>query len=73
MRLLFKFAGEDISVHKEMARIRAERAEEQKAGIIQPLPTSDFETCRRSGMGKIRQASCPKKDRSTLFLYEDHK
>lgn len=26
MRLLFKFAGEDISVHEEMARIRAERA-----------------------------------------------
>jgi hypothetical protein len=42
MRLLFKFAGEDISAHEEMARIRAKRAEERKAGIIQPLPTSDL-------------------------------
>jgi hypothetical protein len=42
MRLLFKFAGEDISAHEEMARNRAERAEERKAGIIQPLPTSDL-------------------------------
>src|SRR6266566_670259 len=30
-------------------------------------------TRNRSGMRKIRQESCPKKDSSTLFLYDDHR
>ena len=34
------------------------------------LPLS--ETCRRSGMGKIREESCPKRDPLTLFLCDGH-
>jgi hypothetical protein len=46
---------------EEMARIRTERAEERKAGIIQPLPTSDLLDMQESWHGQHQMSKLSQK------------